>query len=166
MPTTRAAQPACVQRRCHHTGCDPSVNPLLRARAGHMATKPRMSAAQYRARVLGIPKYRAVAEEGPDGAGGSRRYRSRLEARLARHLDALRQAGEIVCHIPEVSLPVGKMGAKTVRHVVDQMAIIEIRDDGSFVARFFEAKGFDTATGKRKRKAVQEAYGIPIDVIR
>jgi hypothetical protein len=131
-----------------------------------MTIRTRMSAAQYRARVLGTAKYRAVAEEGPDGAGGRRIYRSKLEARLARHLDSLRQAGEIVAHIPEVSLPVGKLGAKIVRHVVDQMAIIEVRDDGSFVARFCEAKGFDTPTGKRKRKAVQEAYGIKIDVIR
>lgn len=117
-------------------------------------------------RKNGRHKYAAEPTEGPDGAGGTRRYRSKLEARLARRLEAERLAGGLVSFVPEVSIPVGAMGGKAVRHVVDQLAILEVRSDGTFVGRFVESKGFDAAVGKRKRAAVTRLYGLPVEVVR
>ncbi len=114
----------------------------------------------------GRHKYAAVAEDGPDGAGGQRKYRSKLEAKLARRLEAERQCGGLVSFVPEVSVPVGTMGGKTVRHVIDQLAILEVRSDGTFVGRFVESKGFDAPAGKRKRLAFTKLYGAPVEVVK
>lgn len=133
----------------------------------------RMSAADYRRMVAAAPttkakphKYRAsTGAQGPDGTGGTRTYRSKLEARLAQRLEAERQIGGVVAFVPEVSVPVGQMGGKTLRHVLDQLAILEVRPDGSFVGRFVEAKGFDAPAGRRKRLAFERAYGIKVEVV-
>jgi hypothetical protein len=140
-----------------------------------MAVPVRMSLAQYR-RTIGsggaatLPgkrhKYAAKATPGPDGTGGVRKYRSKLEAGLATRLEAERQAGGLVSFLPEVSVIVGYVGGRALRHVVDQLAILEIRHDGTFVGKLVEAKGFDTPVGKRKRKAILENYGLHVEVVR
>src|SRR5262245_32853950 len=92
-------------------------------------------------------KYRAVRTEGPDGAGGTREYRSKLEAKLAKRLEGERQIGALACFIPEVSIPIGSLGGKPVRHVIDQLMILEIHPGGVFLGKLVEAKGFDVEKG-------------------
>jgi hypothetical protein len=114
----------------------------------------------------GRHKYAAEPTDGPDGAGGTRKYRSKLEARLARRLEAERQMGGLVSFLPEVSVIVGTMGGKAVRHVIDQLAILEVRPDGTFVGRFVESKGFDAPAGKRKRLAFEKLTGLTVQVVK
>lgn len=143
-----------------------------------MTDPNRLTLAQYRQQV-GLDAVQPAAKpvrrnkygaqgtrRGPDGTGGERLYRSKLEARLAARLEQERQAGGLVSFIPECSIPVGKMGDRIVRHVIDQLAILEIRPDGSFVGRFVEGKGFDAPVGKRKRNAVTQLYGVVVEVAR
>jgi hypothetical protein len=114
----------------------------------------------------GRHKFAAEPTDGPDGAGGQRRYRSKLEARLARRLEAERQMGGLVSFLPEVSVIVGTMGGKAVRHVIDQLAILEVRPDGTFLGRFVESKGFDAPAGKRKRLAFEKLTGLTVQVVK
>lgn len=113
---------------------------------------------------VGAHKYHAVATDGPDGSGGTRRYPSKKGARLAQRLEAERLAGGIVAWAPEIGIPVGTLGTKAVRHLVDALVIIEVRPDGSFVGRFFEAKGFRVRSGERKRRALEERLGVKVEV--
>jgi hypothetical protein len=151
-----------------------SAPTLKTIRADKCPTPPEELEATLRASVelerakakRGRHKFAAEPTDGPDGAGGTRRYRSKLEARLARRLEAERQMGGLVSFVPEVSVPVGAMGGKAVRHVIDQLAILEVRPDGTFVGKLIEAKGMDLARGKQKREAVKSLYGLFVEVVR
>lgn len=110
-------------------------------------------------------KYRAVATDGPDGLGGRRRYQSKRGARLAQRLEAERQAGGIVAWTPEVSVIVGTMGTRAVRHLVDALVVLAVEPDGSFHGRFVEAKGRDLAPGRRKRLALERLLGVRVEVV-
>lgn len=110
-------------------------------------------------------KYSAVATDGPDGSGGQRRYQSKKGARLAQRLEAERLAGGIVAWVPEVSLPVGTLGTRAIRHIVDALVVLDVRADGSFVGRFCEAKGFRVREGERKRRALEQRLGVKVEVV-
>jgi hypothetical protein len=110
-------------------------------------------------------KYSAVATDGPDGSGGQRRYQSKKGARLAQRLEAERLAGGIVAWVPEVSLPVGTLGTRAIRHIVDALVVLDVRADGSFVGRFVEAKGFRVREGERKRRALEQRLGVKVEVV-
>jgi hypothetical protein len=114
--------------------------------------------------AVGGHKYRAVATDGPDGAGGTRRYQSKKGARLAQRLEAERHAGGIVAWVPEVGIAVGTLGTRAVRHLVDALVILSVESDGSFHGRFVEAKGFRVRAGERKRKALEQRLGVKVEV--
>ena len=132
-----------------------------------MAESERMSAEQFRA-LQAKPKrhkYGARKTEGPDGLGGAMLHDSAKGARGCAELERQRQAGEIVAFLPEVSVIVGAMGGKPIRHKVDALVIRSMNGDGSFVAEWVEFKGFDTPAGKRKRKALERIAGAMVRVV-
>lgn len=110
-------------------------------------------------------KYSATKTPGPDGAGGTMTHDSKKGAALATRLEQERQAGTIAAFAPEVSVIVGDLGGKHVRHRVDMLVIHEINDDGTFVGEWVEAKGFDAPAGKRKRLALERRLGTKVRVI-
>lgn len=116
-------------------------------------------------RGRGGHKYAAVATDGPDGAGGVRRYQSKKGARLAQRLETERHAGGIVAWVPEVGITVGTLGTRAVRHLVDALVILSVEPDGSFHGRFVEAKGFRVRAGERKRKALEQRLGVKVEVV-
>ncbi len=106
-------------------------------------------------------KYGSKRAVGADG----RKYDSRREAREAARLEQERQAGTIVATIPQVSIPIGEADdGKDVRLRVDFLVIHAINDDGTFVASFRDAKGFDTPAGKVKRAAMKRLYGVGVEL--
>ena len=126
-----------------------------------------MTAAEYRA-SLAKPKrhkYGARKTEGPDGLGGVMLHDSAKGARLAGELEMMRRAGCIVAFLPEVSLIVGSMGGKPIRHKIDALVIHELGDDGTFRGEWVEAKGLDVKAGKRKRKALERIAGAMVRVV-
>ncbi len=110
-------------------------------------------------------KYRAKRTPGPDGAGGTMVYDSAKGARLARQLELARAHGGITAFAPEVSVIVGEMGGKPVRHRVDMLVIHEVREDGLALVEFVEAKGYDAPAGKRKREALERRLGVRVRVV-
>lgn len=159
-----------IGRKIHSSPAIPSCSPHGHAPQADSAApsngKARRSGGDIQSKAArGGHKYGAVATDGPDGSGGTRRYPSKKGARLAQHLEAERLAGGIVAWAPEIGIPVGTLGAKAVRHLVDALAILEARPDGSFVGRFFEAKGFRVRSGEKKRRALEERLGVKVEVV-
>lgn len=93
---------------------------------------------------------------------GPRRCASKREARHAEGLMRQTEAGEIVSFMPQVSIPVGKMGNRDVRAVIDALVILEVRPDGTFVGRFEDPTGKATAKKVAKFRAVEELYGVKV----
>src|SRR4051812_39611283 len=82
-------------------------------------------------------KYRAVRTEGV----GGRTYDSKAEARLAQRLEDERRIGGIVSAVPQVSLPCGvDEKGHDVRYRADFLTVLEVRPDGSFVAKLLDKK--------------------------
>ena len=126
-----------------------------------------MSAGQFRA-LQAKPKrhkFAATRTEGPDGMGGTRTYDSAKGAKLAFELELQRKAGCIIAFLPEVSVIVGDLAGKAVRHRVDALVIHALGDDGTWTGEFVEAKGFDAPVGKRKRLALERATGTKVRVL-
>jgi hypothetical protein len=96
-------------------------------------------------------KYHAIATEA-DGI----RFQSKKEAKIYRELQARKYAGEIKFFL--IQVPFRLSGGY--KHLLDFMVI---RTDGKI--EYIEAKGRDLPMGKMKRKMVEEAYGIFIDVV-
>lgn len=110
-------------------------------------------------------KYHAVATDGPDGMGGTRRYPSKREARMAVRLEQEREVGGIRAWLPQVSVIVGHEGGKPTRHIIDALVMVDVRPDGSFVGRWAEAKGADLPRGKSKRLAFERITGCKVEVV-
>ncbi len=85
------------------------------------------------------------------------KFASKREARYFNELKLRKLAGEVIFFLRQVPfhLPGGS------RHVID---FAEFRADGTVA--FVEIKGFDTPSGKMKRKIVEALFPIKIEVIR
>lgn len=133
-----------------------------------LAASNRLSLAAYRAQaglgpVEAAPrhKYAAKPTMGPDGAGGIRRYPSKLGAHLARRLEEGRQTGMIIWWAPEVSIPIGiDEKGKAVRIVIDALVCW-----ASGRVEWLEAKGRDLDKGRVKRAVVRDRFGVDVRVL-
>jgi hypothetical protein len=85
--------------------------------------------------------------------------------RSARRLEDERRAGTIISFAPEVSVIVGELGGKKVRHRVDMLVVHAVHEDGTFTGEFVEAKGFDAPAGKRKRLALERRLGTRVRMV-
>ena len=100
---------------------------------------------------------------------GGRMRGSKKEARKAAEYDLLKKAGEIVSAIPEVSIPL----PGGVRCRPDFMVVLEVYDDGTFLAKIEDVKGIIKKTGKprisqdakNKYKQVKSEYGITVQIV-
>jgi len=84
------------------------------------------------------------------------RFHSQKEANYYADLVLRVKAGEVKFFLRQVPLYL----PNKVRHVVD---FVEFWADGS--VHFVEVKGFDTPTGKTKRKIAEGVYPIRIEVV-
>jgi hypothetical protein len=94
-------------------------------------------------------------------AYGGRTYPSKAQARRAAELDLEVKAGLIRAWIPEVSIPLPPpFDGERMR-----LDALIINHDGT--VRWEDVKGMEpTPTWKLRRKAVENGYGITIEVIR
>jgi len=83
------------------------------------------------------------------------KYHSKKEAKYAHRLNLLKKSGEIIFYLRQV--PVDLPGG--VKYRVD---FVEFREDGT--VHFIDVKGFDTPTGKMKRKMTEDLYPIKIEL--
>lgn len=92
------------------------------------------------------------------------RFDSKAEAEFYQRLKVNLHIGNVSYFLMQVSfhLPGGY------RHKVDFMTVTHAEffpDDERVHVEFYEIKGMDVATGKMKRKQVEELYGIKIHVL-
>ena len=129
-------------------------------------TPDRMTAAEYR-RLKGIDDSAPVNQRGNKRPKfnnkwtlyNGRNYQSKLEANCAKALDALVRTKIIITWFPQVSIPLTDDG--TMRHKVDFLVIYP---DGQY--EFLDAKGRDTADGKRTRRIAEKQNGIKVRLIK
>ena len=84
------------------------------------------------------------------------KFASKREARRYEELKLLKQSGEVIFFLRQIPFDIGG-GTK---HFIDFM---EFWADGS--VKFVEVKGYDTPSGKMKRKIVEGLYPITIEVM-
>lgn len=116
----------------------------------------RLTAAQAR-ELLAKPKrlkYRNVPTAGPDG----RIYASKLEARHAEALQVQKRLGLIRGWTPQVSF---SLPGTSRRVIVDFLVVMQ---DGRF--RLEDTKGVETPAWRLKRDLLQNALGVPVNLIR
>ena len=117
-------------------------------------------------RPAGAAKYGNVKTVAPGPTGAPRTYDSKAEAALGQLLNWRKAAGEIAAWVPQVSLECGiDDNGKAVRAVVDALVVLEIRENGTFVGRFQDKKGFDTEKGRAKRAALRSLYGLDVEIV-
>lgn len=106
--------------------------------------------------IPGRRKYRNVPTE-----YGGRTYPSKVQAKYAAQLDLLVKAGEIRAWIPEVSIPLpAPFDGERMR-----LDVMIIENDGR--VRWQDVKGAaPTPEWKLKQTAVQNGYGITIEIIK
>ena len=89
---------------------------------------------------------------------------SKLQAKVTSDYRTLAQIGQIRSVMTEVSIPLSLRKKDRIR--IDLCVVHEILPDGRFIGEFVDAKGMDLAAGIQKRRRFEDAYGIPIEVIR
>lgn len=110
-----------------------------------------------------LNKYGARKTVGEGPAGAPRTYDSAAEARFAAGLNLRRAAGEIAGWVPQVSLEVGTgESGRSIRYRADALEILELRADGTFVARLLDRKGRDTPNSRTKRAALRALCGLDV----
>jgi hypothetical protein len=102
-------------------------------------------------------KYHAVKVVQPDGTVIDSKHEARVLAYLAH---------EGVAVIPQVSIPLGKnpQSGRMQRIRLDALVILEVRDDGTFVGKFVDAKGLQTRDWTTKRNWFEQLYKARINI--
>lgn len=84
------------------------------------------------------------------------RYDSKLEARYAQRLDALKESGQLLFYLPQVGFPLP--GNSKYR--------VDFQEFWPEHVVFTDCKGYDTPLSKLKISQVEELYGIKINIVR
>jgi hypothetical protein len=104
-------------------------------------------------------KYGNVPTMGAAPWGGQLLYASKAEARVADALAMLKAKQGIKGWAHQVSFPIGTGPRGTTRHILD---FVVVNNDNSVT--FYEVKGRDLPTGKRKRKDLEALLGTVVQV--
>jgi predicted Ser/Thr protein kinase len=86
-----------------------------------------------------------------------RKYASKAEARYAQKLDGMKATGEVLFYLPQVAMPIPGYS----RYVCDFLVFYANGE-----CAFIDVKGMVTPMFTLKKKLVEEAYPVTIEIVR